>query len=91
MQSQKVERSAEHGDASIRALGRSQECLLMLRRGAMNLDYVEKGLVESPLPVGCSAVFSDQPVAAFRRACSRFYVNAANCSGSFDSFYTFGG
>jgi hypothetical protein len=63
----------------------------MLRRGDMNLDCVERASVESPLPVGCSAVFSDQPVAAFRRACSKFYVNAANCFGSFDSFYTFGG
>ena len=91
MQAHQLEKNTEHGDASICGLGGSQECLLILRRGDMNLDYVEKGLVESRLPIGSSAVFSDQPLAASRRTCSRFYVNTANCSGSFDSFYTFGG
>jgi hypothetical protein len=84
-------KNTEHGDASICALDGSQECPLMVRRGGPNLDCGEKGPVESSLPIGSSAVFSDQSVAAFRRACSRFYVNAADCSASFDSFYTFGG
>ncbi len=68
MQSRQVERSAEHGDASICALGREPQEIACssLRCGDMNLDYVETGLVESPLPTGSSAVFSDQSVADFR-------------------------
>lgn len=91
MQPQQVKKNTEQGDVSICALGGNRDCLLMLCSGGANLDCGEKGLVESPLPIGSSAVFSDQSVAAFRRACSRFYVNTANCSGSFNSFYTFGG
>jgi hypothetical protein len=43
------------------------------------------------LPTGCSALFSEQQVAAFLGACFRLGENAANCSGRFDSFYSSGG
>jgi hypothetical protein len=41
------------------------------------------------LSVGCSALFFEHPVAAFRNACLRFNPDAAGWPDSFDGFYTF--
>jgi hypothetical protein len=83
--------NANRGFGTFHHLGGSQQYLHISRRGNTNRDFVEKGIVIPQPPIRCFAIFSEQSIAAIQRTCFRFYAKAANCFGSFNGFYSFGG
>jgi hypothetical protein len=91
MQSYQGNTNAEPRGKTFYGLSGCPECLHRLCGGSANWDFVETGFVKEPSTIDCSAILSDQSIAASRRTCFRFYAKAGSCSGSLDGFYTFGG
>jgi hypothetical protein len=91
MHAHEADADANEGFETFHCLGGSREYLHISRRENSNLDFVKKGSAKAPPPIGCSAEFSCQRIAAFQQTCFRFNAKAANCFGSFNGFYSFGG